>query len=371
MFSLPTHHIRSNILQQWRESITVWLQTPPVGVRTNFFRLLAVSQLVGIGLRESLISIAKSETNAVMKMVIEDMIKHISEGENLSIAMEQHPSIFHTTEIELIRAAQTMGNLPTVLKEIADEMENYQKIAAKVRSSLMYPLALIVFAVIAVVILIIKVVPTIVSLFPEPDTLPMITTWMLSLSGFVREWRYVLFIILFGGVIAYQLLYAFVLPFKIFIDWILLRVPLVKNAVRTFYMYRFAKLLGDFLRAGVDPLKSLAHIAKIFSNFFYQKKMVDVKNDLNAWFTFGDAIEWSSLFDPILVQIIVVGEQTGNLGEILQTMADFYKEQLIQRITSVVALIEPILMGLIAVIIGTIVAAVFLPLADLVTVIGQ
>lgn len=371
MFSLPTHHVRGNIILSFWENATVWLQKPPMAVRTNFFRLLAVSQMVGLGLRESLISIAKSENNVVMKTVIEDMIIHISEWENLSIAMEQHPSVFQTTEIELIKAAQTMGNLPNVLKELAGEMESYQKITAKIKWSLMYPAALIVFAIAAVIILVTKVVPTIVALFPDTESLPGITKFTLSVSWFViRRW-FALLVGSFWAVITYQFLYVFFIPLRIFIDGLVLKIPIIKDAIRTFYMYRFAKLLGDFLRAGVDPMRSLSHIAKIFSNFFYQKKMIDVRNDLNAWFTFADAIEWSVLFDPILVQIIVVGEQTGNLGEILQTMAEFYKEQLMQKITSAVSLIEPILMGLIAIIIGSIVASVFLPLADLVSVIGQ
>lgn len=132
MFALPTHHIHGTVLG-FREKIIIWLKTPPLSVRTNFFRLLAVSQLVGIGLRESLISIAKSENNSVMQLVIDDMIQHISAGESLSLVLERHPSVFHTTEVELVRAAQTMGNLPAVLKELADEMESYQTVARKIQ----------------------------------------------------------------------------------------------------------------------------------------------------------------------------------------------------------------------------------------------
>lgn len=370
MFSLPTHHIHGTVLG-FREKITIWMKTPPLSVRTNFFRLLAVSQLVGIGLRESFISIAKSENNSVMQLVIDDMIQHISAGESLSLVLERHPSVFHTTEVELVRAAQTMGNLPAVLKELADEMESYQTVARKIQWSLMYPLALISFAIIAVIILVTKVVPTIVALFPDPEMLPSITTFVLMLSWFFIQWRYIIIVAVLAIWAMYRFFYAFVLPFRIFIDGLILKLPIVQSVIKTFYMYRFAKLLGDFLRAGVDPIRSLSHMAQIFGNFFYQKKMVDIKNDLNAWFTFADAIEWSVLFEPILVQIIVVGEQTGNLGEILQTMANFYKEQFMQKITSAVSLIEPILMGLIAVVIGFIVASIFLPLADLVSVIGQ
>lgn len=315
-------------------------------------------------------SISKSEHDQVMKLVIDDMIVQISAGKNLGTCMESYPYIFEITEIELVKAAQTMGNMPQVLREIANEMENYQKITAKVKGALMYPATLLVFTVIAVVVLLTKVVPTIVSLFPNPDQLPDITKITLALSDFIQKRRYLIFWLLGWSAIAYQSLYTLFLPFKIFIDWFVLKIPVVKDAIKSFYMYRFSKLLGDFLHAGVDPIKSLDQMAKIFQNFFYQKKTVDIKNDLSAGFTFADAIEWSDLFDPILVQIIVVGESTGNLGDILQTMAEFYKEQLMQKIASVMGLIEPILMAFIAIIIGSIVASIFLPLADLVNVIG-
>ena len=341
-----------------------------MAVRTNFFRLLAVSQSVWLGLRESLMGIGKSENNKVMKMVIEDMIAQVSTGKNLWDTMSKHPYVFEVTQVELIKAAQTMGNMPEVLKEVANEMENYQKIQAKIKWSLMYPATLMVFTVLAVVILLIKVVPTIVSLFPSPEQLPSITKTTIAISDFVKQRWFVIFAVLFGSVATYNVLYALFLPFKIFIDGLFLKIPVIKDAVKTFYMYRFSKLLGDFLHAGVNPIHALDQMSKILQNFFYHAKVVDIKNDLTAWFTFADAIEWSDLFDPILVQIIVVGEATGNLGEILQTMSIFYKDQLMEKITTLMWFIEPILMAFIAIIIGSIVASIFLPLADLVNVIG-
>ncbi len=353
------------------DQLSIKFSKPPLAVRTNFFRLLAVSQSVGLGLRESLSSISSSENNPTMKMVIEDMIAQVSAGRNLGIVMESHANIFDITEIELIKAAQAMGNMPDVLKEIANEMENYQAITSKIKWSLMYPAALMVFTVIAVVILLTKVVPTIVSLFPDPSKLPDITKRTLASSSFIQERRYVILIFFVSVISWYNILYAFFSPFKVFLDGMMLKIPVIKEAVKSFYMYRFSKLLGDFLKAGVDPIKSLDQMSKIFQNYYYQKKVTDIKNDLTAWFTFADAIEWSTLFDPILVQIIVVGEATGNLSQILQTMAWFYKEQLMTKIATVMGLIEPILMAFIAIIIGWIVASIFLPLADLVNVIWQ
>lgn len=361
---------KQNILNQW-DKLSASFSKPPLPVKTNFFRLLAVWQKVGLWLRESLISISMSEHNKVMKAIIDDMIEQVNQGENLATAMKKHEYFFSSTEIELIRAAQGMGNMPETLEGISAELENFAHIRKKIKGAMTYPITLLVFALWATAILLIKVVPTIVELYPNKDQLPGITQIMLGASWFMIERWYVLFLAVVVIIIAYNLLYKYFLPFKIFMDGTLLKIPTVWDAIKTFYMYRFAKLLWDFMFAGVDQISAMNQISRIFTNFFYKKKAEDIKSDLNAWFMFADTIEWSSLFDPILVQIIVVWEKTGNLWEILQTMSGFYKEQLMQKISAVMAFVEPILMLLIAWLIGSIVGAIYLPLIDMVNVIGN
>lgn len=368
---LPNKNIKKDAwnIMSWLEKLAASINTPPLGVKTNFFRLLAVWQKVWLWLRESLVSLYKSEHNSVMKNILDDMISQVNQWVNLADAMSKHNNLFLTTETELVRAAQWMGNMPETLQEISNELENYSKIKSKIKWALMYPITLLLFAAVATAILLIKVIPTIVELFPDKDKLPEITKITLAFSDFMIEWWYVLFLLIGGSIIAYQILYKYFLPFKMFIDGLLLKIPVLSDAIKTFYMYRFSKLLWDFLHAWVNQIDSMTQIANIFDNFFYKKKAEDIKADLSAWFTFVDTIEWSDLFDPILVQIIVVWEQTGNLGEILNTMSVFYKEQLMQKISTVMSFIEPILMWFIAVIIGSIVSSIFLPLADLVNVI--
>ena len=227
------------------------------------------------------------------------------------------------------------------------------------------------FTVIAVAVLLIKVIPTIVTMFPDPSALPDITKIMIAASDFmIANWYYV-----FGGIAGifalYFLLYNFVLMFKIFIDKLMVVIPVVKNVTKTFYMYRFSKLLSDFYRAGVSPVDALSQMANIFENYHFKKKMVDMRSDLEKGFGFAESLEGSDLFDSILVQIILVGEETGNIGDVLAKMAVFYREQLEYKIDALTSAIEPILMAFIAVVIGSVVGSIFLPLSDLVNVLGQ
>lgn len=145
-------------------------------------------------------------------------------------------------------------------------------------------------------------------------------------------------------------------------------MPVVSKLVRTFYMYRFSKNFTDFYKAWVSPVIALDHIGAIFANFFYKRKIREVKKNLESWFSLSESLEWSTLFDPLLTQIIDVGETTGNVDEVLSRSAEFYKDQLEVDIASLMQLIEPALMMMVAVIIGSIVASIFLPMADLLRV---
>lgn len=197
----------------------------------------------------------------------------------------------------------------------------------------------------------------------------MVTQYMLAASAYLQDNWYILFGILVGSILTIQMLYKYFLPFKILTDTLFLKVPVLKDVVKTFYLYRFSKLLADFYRSWVNPVVALEQMSAIFSNYLYKKKALDIRVDLEAWFGFADSMEWSILFDPILVQIVLVWERTGNIDEVLLKMASFYDGSLENQIKTLMSLIEPLLMGFIAVIIGWIVASIFLPMADLVNAI--
>ena len=252
---------------------------------------MAISQEVGLGLRESVLNIVKTERNPVMKNVQLSIIDSLSEGKSLAISMEQHPDIFASNEIELVRAAETMGNLPNVLRDISNEMENMQQIYSKIKSAITYPSVLLAFSVIAVVILLIYVVPTIVSLFPDTGSLPGITLLMLSVSEFLRYTWYIIIIFIVVTIVGISVLYRTFLPFKKFADRIMIDTPLLRDVTRTFYMYRFAKLLGDFSKAGVPSVRSFMQINKIFTNYYYKRQAYAIGKDMQAGFSLGDSIE--------------------------------------------------------------------------------
>lgn len=298
----------SENLSSLNEKFNAWIakmQKPDMEQKTTFYRLLAVSQKAGLGIRQSLVSLLQGQQNKGMLMILEDMIHSLTMGMSLAGAMEKHDYFFESDEIELVRSTEITGNMAEVLEETADSLESNNAVTAKVKKSLMYPCLIIVFAIIAVIVLLIFVMPTIIEMYGDIE-LPLITQIMINLSDFLQANRYWLLIGAFAIVTTYKLLYKYVLMFKIIIDGLLLKLPVIKNVVKLFYMYRFTVLLSQFYQAGVSPVISFDLLSKIFKNFHYKKKMIEVKNSLVAGFSIFESLEGSDLFDAILIQIINV-----------------------------------------------------------------
>lgn len=360
--------IKEVLKSDFFEKLVIKLNAPKLKNKTNFFRLLAVSQKAGLWLIDSLNSLKKSEQNKWLRIIIQDLMRQLTQGISLADAMTNHDYFFSIDEIELIRASQVTGNLIDTLYDIAEELENLEQIKQKIKKALMYPVMLIVVSIIAVAMLLMFAIPSIVSIFPQ-DQIPAITVFMMTVSSFLQKTWFLLILFVIWLIIWYKFLYSKVLPFKVFIDKLAVTIPIISGVVKTYYMYKFSKLLSQFYFAWISPVLSLKLIANIFENFEYKKKIIEIKKDLKSWFTFFESMEWTKLFDPILVQIIHVWEDTGTTKEVLDKVSDFYKDQLKTKIDILMSFLEPVLMIFIACMIGVIVASVFIPMASIVNAI--
>lgn len=359
------------IMKWWiLEKLMIKLSTPWLKHKTNFFRLMAISQKAWLGIRDCLLSIKQSESHRWLRIIIDDLIEQMTQWQSLSFAMENHDYFFSYSEIELVRSAQMTWNLPKILSQIADELENMQGIMQSIKKAITYPIILLLFSVWAVIVLLVYVMPSIVSMFPSVDQLPDITKKMLSLSAFLQDTRVLFIFIIFGWFFGFQFLYKYFIPFKIFVDTLLLKVPIVSWVIKVFYMYRFCSSLASFDQAWVNPIVSLTLMHRILGNFEYKRKMIEIRDNISSGFTFYDSMEGSTLFDPILIQIVNVWENTWTIGESMRKISVFYNALLKSKIAILMSVLEPILMAFVAVIIWAIVASIFLPMAEMVNVIG-
>lgn len=355
-------------LQEKLDSLVVAMNKPSLDQKANFFRLLAVSQKAGLWVRDSLKSLQQWEKHKWMLLIIESLVEKITEWTSLAEAMESQPHFFKSDEIELIRSTEITGSMVQTLEEIADSLESSQEINAKVKKASMYPIMMIWLTVIAVIVLLIKVFPTIVDMY-EGIELPGITQFMLNLSDYLQVNWYKLLIGAVVIFVAYNVAYKRRLLFKIWIDKLLIITPVVGNVVKLFYMSRFSSLLAQFYEAWVSPIVSFKLLASIFDNFHYKRKMIEIRNSINAWFSIYDSLEWTDLLDPVLVQIINVWENTWALPNVLSRIAPFYATTLKNSIDALMAVIEPMIMAFIAWVVWVLLGSIYLPMADMVNVI--
>lgn len=356
----------SDKIQKFLDGIYEKMRTPWLDEKTNFFRLLAVAQKAWLWVRDSLKALQEWESSPWMMLILSDMIEKLTEWSSLAEAMENHTTFFKTDEIELIRSTEITGNMTDTLEELATQLESSQEIKAKVKKASLMPILLICFTIVAVVVLLILVFPTIISMYESVDALPWITQFYLNMSDRLQEKRQYLVIIVVAVIVWYNVIYNNVLVFKMLIDRLLLMIPVVKGVVKLFYISRFTSLLSQFYEAWLSPVTSFKLLAWIFDNFHYKKKMIEIRNSIDKWFSIYDSMEWSDLFDAILIQIINVWENTWSMPSVLKRVAPFYETQLKNKIDALVATMEPLLMAFIACVIGSLLWAIYLPMADMV-----
>ena len=334
--------------------------------KTNFYRLFSVSQKAWLGMIDALNALLTSEEHKWMRIVLQDLIDNLSEWMELGEAMERHRDLFWQDEIELVKSSQIAWNLVETLNDIADNLEQSGDLSWKIKKAMMFPIILFFGAIWAALYIDISVLPNITWLFTDQEALPWITKTMMHISEwFLANWYYLLLAI-FAVIVSFVLSYRKILPFKIFIDNLTITMPIISPVVKWNYQYKFAKQLSQFYSAWMNPVVSLQLIWNVFSNYQYKKKVLEIRRDLESWFSIFEWMEWSKLFDAILVQIIHVWESTWTTKSVLAKISSFYKSQLETKIDMMVEALEPVMMVFVAGLIWSVVLAMFLPMAEVV-----
>ena len=348
------------------EKLEAKMNKPWLKNKTNFYRLFSVSQKAWLGMIDALNALLDSEEHKWMRVILQDLVDELVQWTELADAMEKHTYFFGQDEVELVRSSQLAWNLVDTLNDIADNLEQSNEVTGKIKKALMYPLILFFWSIGAALYIDMSVLPNIVTLFPDQDTIPGITRVLMDLAEWLTSyWMYLVSWIIII-VVGYIYSYKKILPFKIFIDNLMVTMPIVSPVVKWNYQYKFAKQLSQFYAAWMSPVVSLQLIWNIFSNYQYKKKVLEIKKDLEAWFSIFEWMEWSKLFDAILIQIIHVWESTWTTKSVLAKISSFYKLQLETKIDIMMQSLEPVLMVFIAGIIWSIVAAIMLPMASVV-----
>lgn len=335
-----------------------------------FSRQLATMVDSGISLVQSLSILSEQSDNATLSTTTLYLKKDIESGFSFCNALAKHPQVFSDLYINMAKAGETSGKLDEILDRLASYLEKASALQRKVRSSLIYPAVVISLALIITIVLLVKVVPIFKNIFDTlGGTLPLPTQILINISDIMR--RYFPFVLVGFAVIVFLLKKYISTPrgrYKF--DRTLLQLPVFGPLFKKVAIARFSRTLATLVRSGVPILNALNIVGKTSGNKVVEEIVLNACTSIKEGEPISVPLSKENVFPPMVVRMISVGEQTGQLEKMLNKIADFYEEQVDAAVSGLVSMIEPLVIAFLGVVIGSIVIALFLPIFKITELIG-
>ncbi|WP_018247721.1 type II secretion system F family protein [Orenia marismortui] len=320
----------------------------------------------GLSLVKSLDILTEQTENSKLREAVGNIKEKVEGGMALSTAMKEEKKIFPKLLISMIEAAEIGGLLDSTLEEMADHFESENELSQKIKSAMAYPLIISVVAVGIVIFLIMGVLPTFVEMFENMgQQLPLITRALLGLSKFLTIHWYVVPLVIFAPIISIYLYYQRESGRKK-IDAFKLKVPVFGKLLTKIAVARFTRTLGILVNSGVSILEGLDIVANIISNQVIADSIREARKSISEGESIAIPLRKNGVFPMMVLQMIKVGEETGKLDEMLLKISDFYEKEVEHTVEAAVSLIEPLMIVVMGVVVGGIVAAMMLPMFDMV-----
>jgi len=336
-------------------------------VLTTFTRQLATLVDAGLPLLRGLRVLEKQERNSTLRGILSELATAIEGGSTFSEALAQHPKVFNRLFVNMVKAGELGGVLEVVLKRLAEFSEKAQKIKGKVKAALFYPIAVLIVAIGIMILLMCFVIPKFKDVFAGMNiTMPWFTTFVMSISDMIRLHIFMTFI---AVVICFILLKLFTLTKfgRRMWDKFKLIMPAIGPVISKVAISRFTRTLGTLVSSGVPILQALTIVRETAGNVIIANAVAKVHESVKEGETITAPLEASHVFPPMVVSMVDVGEQTGALPEMLLKIADNYDEEVDNAVAAMTSLLEPIMIIFLAVIVGSIVIAMFLPLIAMIS----
>jgi type IV pilus assembly protein PilC len=338
-----------------------------------FTRQLATLIDAGLPLLRGLNVLAKQERDSVLKKTINQLAESVQGGSTFSEGLAQHPRLFNDLYVNMVRAGELGGVLEVVLTRLAEFQEKAQKIKNKVVAAMVYPVIVLVLAVGILTFLMIFIVPRFEAIFHDmlgDRPLPAITVFVIRASDFVQnQWALLLGAVL-GTVVLYKVA-ARIRRGRLLLDRFKLRTPLFGDLIRKTSISRFSRTLGTLVTSGVPILQALIITRETAGNTVIARAISRVHDSVKEGETIALPLEASAAFPPMVVSMIDVGEETGELPEMLLKIAEVYDDEVDNSVAALTSLLEPIMIVFLALVVGTIVIALFLPLISIISGLQQ
>jgi type IV pilus assembly protein PilC len=331
-----------------------------------FSRQMATMMSSGIPLVQSFDIIGAGHENPAMQKLILAIKGDIESGTTLADALAKHPLHFDDLFVSLVAAGEQAGALETLLDKIATYKEKTEAIKKKIKKALFYPAAVVTVAIVVTAILLIYVIPEFESLFQGFGAdLPAFTRFVIDLSNFVQETGWLLLILLVGAVIGVIQAKKRSRGFQHFLDRMMLKIPIIGSILTKSCIARYARTLSTTFAAGVPLVEALDSVAGATGNVVYESAVERMRDEVATGQRLQRAMENTDLFPNMVNQMIAVGEESGSLDAMSSKVADFYEQEVDAAVDSMSSLLEPLIMGILGVLVGGLVIAMYLPIFKL------
>lgn len=338
-----------------------------------FTRQLATLIDAGLPLLRGLNVLAKQERDSVLKSTINRVADSVQGGSTFSEGLAQHPRLFNDLYVNMVRAGELGGVLEVVLTRLAEFQEKAQKIKNKVVAAMVYPIIVLVLALAILMFLMIFIVPRFEAIFHDmlgDKPLPAITIFVIGVSSFMQN-HWAILLGLLVGIIVVSKLVGRTRAGRAVLDRVKLRAPLFGDLIRKTSISRFSRTLGTLVTSGVPILQALTITRETAGNMVIARAISRVHDSVKEGESIVQPLEASGAFPPMVVSMIDVGEETGQLPEMLLTIAEVYDDEVDNSVAGLTSLLEPIMIVLLALIVGTIVIALFMPLISIISGLQQ
>jgi type IV pilus assembly protein PilC len=337
-----------------------------------FSRQLATMMKAGVPLVQSFEITAEGHSNPSMSTLIREIKASVEAGGTFASALKQHPLHFDDLFCSLVEAGEQSGALETLLEKIATYKEKTEALKARIKKAMFYPMAVMVFAFIVTAILLIFVVPSFAEMFSSFGAdLPAFTLLVVGLSDFFVAWWWAIFGSIIAVVTTFKQAHKRSRKFREQLDRLALKAPVIGHVVMTSSVARFSRTLATMFTAGVPLVEAMDSVAGASGNSVYVKAIFAIKDDISTGQQLQASMKnYPDLFPSMVVQMVAIGEESGALDDMLSKVADYYEAEVDNAVDAMTTLLEPIIMGFLAVVIGGLVIAMYLPVFKMGEVVG-
>lgn len=319
----------------------------------------------GVSILESLKMLCEQTENKRLQDALKEVRISVEKGETLADSMAEHPKVFPGIMVNMVAAGEASGSLETALDRVAVQLEKNSKTQAMLKKAMIYPVVVCIVAVIVTIVMLVKVIPSYEDMFSQLGTdLPWITKFYVNLSHGIQNYWFIIIPVIIAAAIGIKY-FAGTNPGKHVFGKIVLKLPLFKKLTVKSAASMMARTLSTLMGAGVPLIEAVDIVSGVMNNIYFKEALQDAREEITIGMPLSRPLQESGLFPPMVYQMIRISEEAGSTEEMLDKIADYYDEEVEMEIQSLMAALEPMIIIVLAIVVGGLIAACMAPMVSM------